>query len=131
MTNTATIEHPIQLTEEAVIEQDFIEANVREQRLESGPSDPGRILRYRHDWGANKGLNVLRLNWRDIRPDTVMAVSAGEGIVPGDNVAGKFVGNAHFTVLNVAPRMDGVDIRVNVEWPDPLTLQVDYVAALF
>lgn len=111
-------------------EQDFIESQA--QGVGPGPTTPARLIRYRHDWGSWKGTPLLRLNnWDDIRPDTVMMVSISQGLVAGDTVAGKFIGDAFFTVNNVATRDRGVDIRVTIGWDSPLILQVDYLAVLF
>ena len=114
-----------------VVEQDFIESQVREQGLGPGPTTPARLVRYRHDWGDWKGSTLLKLNWNDISPDTVVMVAASQGLVAGDTVAGKFIGNAAYTVQNVAARVAGVDIRVFISWDSPINVQVDYLAALF
>ncbi|WP_433334581.1 hypothetical protein [Spirillospora sp. CA-294931] len=127
------------MDEYQVVEQEFNKEHAQELTLAGGdlgagpgPTTPARLIRYRHDWGNWKGLLIMRLNmWHDIRPDTVMMVSASEGLVGGDTVAGKFVGNAKYTVHNVATRSGGVDIRVEIAWDNPINLQTDYLAVLF
>jgi hypothetical protein len=56
-----------------------------------------------------------------------MFVSAGEGKVDGDPTAGKFMGDARFTVNNVVPEDGNVIVRVTIDWEDPLVLFVDYL----
>jgi hypothetical protein len=90
------------------------------------PELSGTGFSYRHDWGARRGQWTLRLDWGDINPRSQVFVSIGEG-APGGPDAGKFVGEARYTVHNVAPRAGGVDIRVNIEWGADIPLYADYL----
>ncbi len=82
----------------------------------------GTGFAYRHDWGDRNGQQILNLNWGAITPDSKVFVAIGEG-APG---AGKFVGNARYTLHNVAPNDGRVTIWVNIEWGSPIRLYVDY-----
>lgn len=84
----------------------------------------GTGFAYRHDWGDWRGQVILRLNWDFVNANTRVFVSIAEGAGGG----GKFIGNARYTVHNVAPRPGGVDIWVNIEWSSPIRLYVDYLA---
>jgi hypothetical protein len=83
----------------------------------------GNGFSYRHDWGDRKGAWTLRLNFAEVRRDSLVFVSAGEG-APG---GGKFIGSARYTVHNVAPRDGGIDILVEIGWEEPIRLLVDYL----
>jgi hypothetical protein len=83
----------------------------------------GTGFSYRHDWGDRNGQLILPLNWGAVSPSSRVLVSIGEG-APG---GGKFIGNARYTVHNVAPRAGGVDVWVNIEWSTPIRLYVDYL----
>jgi len=83
----------------------------------------GRGFTYRHDWGDRRGQLKLSLTWGAINANSRVFVAVGEG-APG---AGKFVGNARFTLHNVAPNNGVVTIWVNVEWGDPIRLYADYL----
>lgn len=75
-------------------------------------------LLYRHDWGLGNGRRKLLLNWEGLSRNNQVYVSIHEG---------NFVGDAVYTVHNVAPRDGGVDIRVNVDWGSPIRLFADYL----
>jgi hypothetical protein len=83
---------------------------------------------YRHSWGRWNGVVTLNLgNWPEVKPDSLMFVSAGEGKVDGDPTAGKVMGDARFTVNNVVPEDGNVIVRVTIDWEEPLVLFVDYL----
>jgi hypothetical protein len=90
------------------------------------PELSGTGFTYRHDWGLRRGQWKLRLNWGDVNPRSQVFVSIGEGAGPGPD-AGKFLGDARYTLHNVAPRAGGVDIWVNIEWSSDIRLYVDYL----
>ncbi|WP_436105494.1 hypothetical protein [Massilia sp. LjRoot122] len=100
------------------------EAQVEEGGLQ--PALSGTGFTYRHDWGARRGEWLLRLNWNAIQPGSRVFVAIGEG-VPGGPPAGKFIGAARYTVHNVAPRWNGVDVWINIEWSSDISLYVDYL----
>ena len=100
------------------------EASVGAEGLQ--PALQGNGFTYRHDWGLRRGEWLLRLNWDVIQPGSQVYVAVGEG-VPGGTNAGKFIGAARYTVHNVAPRFNGVDIWVNIEWSSDISLYVDYL----
>ncbi|MFH7023931.1 MAG: hypothetical protein ACHBN1_00615 [Heteroscytonema crispum UTEX LB 1556] len=83
----------------------------------------GTGFTYRHDWGDRNGQWRLNLNWSAVNPNSRVFVAIGEG-APG---GGKFIGNAKFTLHNVAPHDNGVGIWVNIEWGEPIRLYVDYL----
>lgn len=90
------------------------------------PALQGTGFTYRHDWGMRRGEWLLRLGWNVIQPGSQVFVAIGEG-VPGGPPAGKFIGAARYSVHNVAPRFNGVDVWVNIEWSADISLYVDYL----
>ena len=74
----------------------------------------------RINWGNKNGCWRLTLLRADITRDTLVMASAHEGY-PG------FIGDAKYTVHNVAPFDGGVSTRVCVDWGAPISLFVDYV----
>jgi hypothetical protein len=98
---------------------------------------------YRHDWGFHRS-NIFNLQWDAIRDNSVVVITASEGNGPNAQSPGRFVGDAQFSVSNVAPHAGGVTYRVDIghyvvtaqgdsgfaisflPWPDPLRLFVDY-----
>ena len=100
------------------------EASVGAEGLQ--PALQGTGFTYRHDWGMRRGEWLLRLNWDLIQPGSRVFVTVGEG-VPGGPPAGKFIGAARYTLHNVAPRWNGVDIWINIEWSADISLYVDYL----
>jgi hypothetical protein len=90
------------------------------------PELSGNGFTYRHDWGLRRGQWKLRLNWGDVNPRSRVFVAIGEGAGAGPD-AGKFLGDARYTLHNVAPRAGGVDIWVNIEWSSDIRLYVDYL----
>ncbi len=81
----------------------------------------GTMLAYRHFWGNMNGVRVLRLNWAEVMPDSLVLASVSENGAMGD---------AHYILYNVVARHGGVDIRVNVAFGSPIPLRVDYFAVL-
>ncbi|HWW71917.1 MAG TPA: hypothetical protein VN089_18405 [Duganella sp.] len=83
---------------------------------------------YRHNWGGRHGEVILSLNSPRlplITPRSRIFVAVSEGVAGGPD-AGKFIGAASFTVRNVAPRANGVDIWVSIAWPFDILLYADY-----
>jgi hypothetical protein len=85
----------------------------------------GNGYRYRHNWGNRKGQHILPLNWGLITPQSLVFVAIGEGAAGGIG-NGKFIGQARYTLHNVAPQNGVISIWVNIEWPNPIPLYVDY-----
>ncbi|MEG3849944.1 hypothetical protein QT971_21600 [Microcoleus sp. herbarium19] len=117
---------------ELPIIQENQEANLEEvgqlgmsQEGETAAAFFGNGYRYRHDWGNLKGQVILPLNWGLITPNSLVFVAIGEGAAGGP-AAGKFIGNARYTVHNVAPQNGVVKVWVNIEWANPIRLYVDY-----
>lgn len=90
------------------------------------PALSGSGFTYRHNWGALRGQHKLRLNLAGVTPRSLVFVSIAEGSVGGPD-AGKFIGDAKFTLHNVAPRAGGVDIWVEVDWKSNIPLYADYL----
>lgn len=90
------------------------------------PALQGTGFTYRHDWGMRRGDWVLRLNWDVVQPGSQVFVAVGEGL-PGGPSSGKFIGAARYTLHNVAPRSNGVDIWVNIAWSTDISLYADYL----
>jgi len=72
---------------------------------------------HRHYWGTRNGQWRLDLNWEGMSAANQVYVSIHEG---------NFIGDARYTLHNVAPRDGGVRIWVNIEWGSPLNLYADY-----
>lgn len=105
---------------------EVVEAEVQKLPLGDGVGAAalaGTGFTYRHDWGDWRGQVKLNLNWGAVRADSRVFVAIGEG-APG---GGKFIGNARYTVHNVAPRAGGVAIWINIEFSSPIRLYVDYL----
>jgi hypothetical protein len=85
---------------------------------------------YRALWGPYRGWMVLTLNSGWISKTSNVFVSASETtdlVTNVDPVPEPFVGDARYTVHNVAPFNGGVRVRLNVEWPEPLNIQLSYL----
>ncbi|MET9295478.1 hypothetical protein [Streptomyces sp. NPDC003077] len=78
---------------------------------------------YRHNWGLRNGWWVLNLTSNSFTANTRAFVAISEGPTGS---GGKFIGNARYSVYNVAPDNGVVSIRVFVDWPQPIGLVVDY-----
>jgi hypothetical protein len=115
--------------EEEVVQQEANREQIR--RLEFARDERFAAPEvYRHSWGRRRGVVTLTLgNWPEIKPDSLMFASAGEGLVDGDPTAGKFMGNAKFTVNNVVPEDGSVIVRVTIDFDQPLVLFIDYLLA--
>jgi hypothetical protein len=88
------------------------------------PSDlSGTGFTYRHDWGDRNHGQRLTLNWNVITPNSRVFVAIGEGAAGG----GKFLGNAKYTLFNVAPANGSVGIWLDIDWNSPIRLSVDYL----
>ena len=115
--------------EEEVVEQEANREQIR--RIFDSAGDDQRFAApevYRHSWGRRNGVVTLNLsNWPEVKPDSLMFASVGEGIVDGDPTAGKFMGDARFTVNNVVPEDGNIRIRVTIDWEEPIVLFVDYM----
>jgi hypothetical protein len=74
-------------------------------------------IKYRHHWGARNGQWRLNLNWGAVSAANHVYVAIHEG---------NFIGDARYTLHNVAPRNGGVSIWVNIEWASPINLFADY-----
>jgi len=79
---------------------------------------------FRIFWGSHVGRTRLNLYWPPTDFYPVVTVSATEGDA-NTAPATLFVGNANFTVSNIAPRFDGVSFVVNIDWFEPLYLWTD------
>jgi hypothetical protein len=86
----------------------------------------GQGWTYRHDWGNKHGSWRLNLNSQNIHGNTRVFCSVGEGL-PGGPPAGKFLGDAKYTLMNVAPAEGHVGIWVQIDWGSDIRLYVDYL----
>jgi hypothetical protein len=84
---------------------------------------------YLYNWGMN-GSGRYNLQWDIITHQSSVVVTAAEGAEPheGGQVLGttaspeRFVGDARFTVHNVAPHDGGVGFYLEIDWPAPLNV---------
>lgn len=83
----------------------------------------------------NYGLNntgIFNFSWDIINHDSSVIVTASEGKEPAENgqVLGttespeRFIGDAQFSVHDVAPYDGGVTFRIEIDWPSLLNLWV-------
>ncbi|MGZ5027271.1 MAG: hypothetical protein ACXV9T_08850 [Methylobacter sp.] len=80
----------------------------------------------RYYWGRRNGTVRYDFTWKEIRHDSVVVISASEGKPPISTAAPeRFVGDAPFTVMNIAPRDGGVTFAVRIEWDEPIGLWTD------
>lgn len=112
--------------------QENQEANLEEVRQLGAPQEGaspeacfGNCYGYRSNWGLKNGQNILTLNWGLITPNSLVFVAIGEGVPPGP-AAGKKIGQARYTLHNVAPGNGVISILVTIDWPNPIPLYVDY-----
>jgi hypothetical protein len=73
-------------------------------------------------WGFHNGATTFHLTWNQIFHNSIVVITASEGKPLSSEGAVRFVGDARFTVNNIAPFDGGVDFRVTIEWDDPLDL---------
>jgi hypothetical protein len=74
-------------------------------------------------WGRRSGTHRYDFTWEEIHHDSVVVISASEGKPPiTSNAPERFVGDAGFMVLNIAPRDGGVVFGVRIEWDQPIGL---------
>ncbi len=80
----------------------------------------------RYYWGRRQGLIRYEFNWKEIQHDFWVLVSASEGQPPISTAAPqRFIGDARFTVHNIAPFDGGVLFGVEIDFPQPLHLWTD------
>ena len=84
---------------------------------------------------VNYGLNVTQnynFTWDIINHMSSVVITAAEGQEPSENgqVLGtsnspeRFIGNAQFSVHNIAPYDGGVTFRIEIDWGSPLNTWV-------
>jgi hypothetical protein len=79
-------------------------------------------------WGPHHGQVRCRLDDGDISSQSVVLVTASQGDHANTGASpARFVGDAPFTVSNIAPFDGGVEFRVIIDWKDPLPLWTDVV----
>lgn len=110
-----------------VEEQDVKEQDVS-QILQSGApisteSLSGSGFTYRHDWGNRHGTWKLHLNWGAINRNSRVFVTCSEG-APQNQM---FIGDAWYTIHNVAPYDGGVSIRIHIGWNSNIRVTVNYL----
>src|SRR5262245_39431404 len=88
----------------------------------------------RHYWGPTHGRIVLNYNWDAIDHDSVVLITASQYVLtdpPSDEH--RFIGDANFTVSNIAPHGPpydanrGVTFVVNVDWGSDIGLVTDII----
>ena len=78
---------------------------------------------YRQDWGNINGKKILPLNFWAVICTSRVFVSITEFDLRSQC---GFIGDARYTLHNVAARNGGIDISVNIEWDRPIPTRADY-----
>jgi hypothetical protein len=80
-------------------------------------------------WGYHSGIKRYQLLWQQVTRKSVVLISAAEANPPELGaftfVPSRFVGDAVFSVENIAPQDGSVIFVIDVRWPDPLPLWTD------
>ena len=80
-------------------------------------------------WGYHQGIKRYQLLWKEVSRKSVVLISAAEGLPPSPDVFSfvptRFVGDAVYSVENIAPDDGSVFFVVDIRWPDPLPLWTD------
>ena|SRR5436305_2466065 len=79
--------------------------------------------------------NTFNFQWDIIKHNSFVVITASEGqefaenhlMIYDDQSPHRFIGNARFTVCNIAPHDGGVTFHVAIDWPSPITLWVDII----
>jgi hypothetical protein len=80
--------------------------------------------------GPGNGKWNFHFDWDRINRNSCVMITASE-CGPGDTNTGgqvnndRFLGEAVYTVHNIAPYHGGVDFRVTIDWPEPLNTYID------
>lgn len=121
----STLRHGEVQFEEAKVEESRI-AVIGERRPEGLTAQDlqGFGFSYRHNWGPRNGWWILNLTSNAFTADTRAFVAISEGPTGS---GGKFIGNARYSVYNIAPDTGVVSIRVFIDWSSPIGLVVDYL----
>jgi hypothetical protein len=107
-------------------------ANAHEEDLKSLFSNDGvgasglvgNGFTYRHDWGNRRGKWKLNLHMGGITCNSRVWVTATE--FGGGQQCG-FIGDAAYTVQNVATSNGVISVQVVIDWPDPIRVRLDYL----
>jgi hypothetical protein len=87
---------------------------------------------YHFNYGLHNGTQVYNFSWDIINHLSCVVITASEGREPSENghVLGttqspeRFIGDAQFSVHNVAPYDGGVTFRLEIDWGSPLNTWV-------
>jgi hypothetical protein len=81
----------------------------------------GNLFTYRYDYGNYNGWINANFSWNVINRNSTVLIAATEAGQEG--VA--FVGDAVYTVHNIAPYDGGVHFRVHIDWGSPIRFVVN------
>jgi hypothetical protein len=82
-------------------------------------------------YGPGNGVIDVNFEWDAMHVDSAIFASVSEahaeGVLEGGRDARRFLGAAGMTVLNVVPHDSGCNVRVHIDWGEPLFYAVDFL----
>ena len=88
-----------------------------------GAASPGSTFILYGYYDPMNGWQSIRIYDESITPESWVYASASE--IDGNNIP--FLGAANISVANVVPGNGYIDLRINVDWGDPLPTLVNYL----
>ena len=87
---------------------------------------------YHFNYGLHNGTQVYNFSWDIINPRSCVVITASQGREPfedghidlSSDSPRRFIGDARYTVHNIAPYDGGVTFCIEIEWGSPLNTWV-------
>ena len=71
------------------------------------------------------GSFVIRINWGGIHAGSSVMISISEYSNTANPAGSRFIGAAKYAVNNISPFEGGVNVWVDVSWPNPINIYFD------